>query len=226
MGNSTMPDGSKPVNRVEAILDLVNRRMEELSASRYFHLCKTGDLTKGQLLGTVEQLYCFSTFFERILTRRMSKFNSDSNPALVRLARRHLKEEIGHADLFRKCLLSNGYTNEQVLALSPRTYTKCLFGYLLATVEYEDEIVTNVAIMQVMELIGLNFFESTIRVMTQHGLEASVFEEHAEDDKTHSGQGLDLYRTMSDQRLADSLRVISDLFRVMTAALDDWISGR
>jgi hypothetical protein len=226
MDNSTMHGDTGQTNNVEAILTLINRRMDELSAGKYLHLCKTGDLSRDQLLSTVEQLYCFSIFFERILIRRMAKFSSDSNPALIRLARRHLREEFGHTDMFRKCLLSNGHTSEQIQALSPKAYTKCLFGYLLATVEYEDELVANIAIMQVMELIGLNFFESTCRVMTQHGLEASVFEAHAEDDKTHSGQGLDLYRTMSARLLGDSLRVIDDLFRLMAVTLDDWISLR
>jgi hypothetical protein len=223
MGNSAMWDGDSSLNQVETILGLVNLRMDELFATRYFQLCKAGDLTRDQLMGTIEQLYCFSIFFERILTRRMAKFDSSSNPTLVRLARKHLKEEIGHVDMFLKCLLKNGYTNERMLEVRPKTHTKALFGYLLATVEYEHEVVSNIAIIQVMELIGMHFFDATLAVMQQHRLEASAIELHAEDDKTHSGQGIDLCRTLTREGLGDSLRVINDLFRLMTMALDDWI---
>jgi hypothetical protein len=199
--------------------------MEELAQSRYFQLCRSGELTRAQLLGVIEQLYCFSTLFERILTRRLGALSSRSPEALVRLARWHLREELGHAELFRRSLLRNGRTPEQIRQLAPTAHTKALFGYLLATLEYEDELVTNVAIMQVMELIGLHFFEVSLSVMERHGVEASALAAHAEDDRSHSRQGFDLCSMMDGPVLADAIRVIDDLFRLMASVLEDWIGA-
>jgi len=217
------PHGSPhPITSAEAISIRVNRRMAELAGSRYFRLCRSGEFTRGQLLRVVEQLYCFSVLFERILTRRLSALSSRSPEALVRLARQHLQEEIGHCELFRRALLENGLSPEDIRQLAPTAHTKALFGYLLATVEYEHELVTNVAIMQVMELIGLHFFELSLGAMERHGLDTSAVEAHAEDDRAHCCQGLELCNAMDERLLADAARIIDDLFRLMAFVLDEW----
>lgn len=212
------------VTNIEAVLSRVNRRMDELAGCRYFRLCRSGALTHAQLVRVLEQLYCFSTLFERILTRRLGALTSRSPEGLVLLARRHLREELGHVELFRRSLLRNGRTTEQIKQLAPSAHTKALFGYLLATLEYEHELVTNVAIMQVMELIGLHFFECSFSAMEQLGVEASALAAHAEDDRSHSRQGFDLCSAMDRQTLADAMRVIDDLFRLMAFVLEDWIT--
>jgi len=98
-----------------------------------------------------------------------------------------------------------------------------MFGYLLATVEYEHEIVTNIAIMQVMESIGLHFFEETFKIMEEHGLHSQAFEDHAEDDKVHSERGMDLYMMLGSPVLADAERVISDMFHLMGFVFAEWL---
>lgn len=212
------------VKSLDAVVRRVSRRMDELARSKYFQLCRSGELTRGQLLRVIEQLYCFSTLFERILTRRLGTFTSRSPDALVQMARRHLQEEIGHAELFRGSLLRNGLTPDQIQRLTPTAHTKALFGYLLATLEYEHELVTNVAIMQVMELIGLRFFECSFSAMEQYGVEASALAAHAHDDQAHANLGLELCRELDERTLADAIRVIDDLFRLMASVLDEWVT--
>ena len=60
------------------------------------------------MLEVVKQLYCFSVFFERLLTRRITEYSSRGDQHLLQMAREHLREEIGHAELFRDCLVNNG----------------------------------------------------------------------------------------------------------------------
>lgn len=122
-------------------------------------------MPKERLLEVVQQVYCFSIFFERVLTRRRATSSSSTRRELRDMARNHLREEIGHAALIRRYLESNGLRAEQIDTLTPKAFTKALFGYLLATVDYENELVTNVAIMQVMELLGFHSFGATLSAM-------------------------------------------------------------
>jgi hypothetical protein len=210
--------------RIAQIQSFVAAETRGLLAHRYFALCRSGEVSREQMVDIVKQLYCFSVFFERIIMTRIARHSSAMDARVLRLARKHLREEFGHPELFHQCLLQNGVPAPELNRVAPKMFTKALFGYLLATVEYENEFVTNVAIMQVMEGIAMHFFRSTLPIMELHRLSSAAFKEHSEDDEHHSALGLELATSFDDKTLADCRRIIEDLHRLMGFVLDEWLT--
>jgi len=209
--------------KVKSLRELIQAKNQALLEHRYFRLCQTGELGREQMLEVVKQLYCFSVFFERLLTRRITEYSSRSNPHLLQMAREHLREEIGHAELFRACLENNGISADEVSEIEPKMFTKAMFGYLVATIQHENEYVTNVAIMQVMESIGFLFFSSTLRAMDAHNLSADALVHHTEADEHHPEMGWDLVPSFDEATMSDCRRVVEDLYRLMGFTLDEWL---
>src|SRR6188768_2107236 len=56
-----------------------NRKLRPYSSTATFVRCQTGELGLNQTLEIVKQLYCFSVFFERLLTRRITEDSSRGN---------------------------------------------------------------------------------------------------------------------------------------------------
>jgi hypothetical protein len=134
-----------------------------------------------------------------------------------------LREEIGHSELFSQCLEVNGVSRDELSRVTPKMFTKAMFGYLTATIQHENEYVSNVAIMQVMESIGYHFFSATLKVMQQHDLMARAMEEHAEDDEEHANLGVELAAHFDERTWHDCRRVINDLYRLFGFVLDEWL---
>jgi thiaminase len=197
---------------------------QQLLVHRYFRHCRAGNIERGQLIEIVKQLYCFSVFFERLLTMRIARHSSQMDERILAAAREHLREEIGHAELFQVCLLENGVSAEEIDLLAPSLFTKALFGYLVATVMHENEYVANVAIMQVMEGIGLTFFQATLELMDRHQLSSGVMQQHTEDDLEHWKIGLELADEFDAQTMENCHRVVDDLYRLMGHVLDEWLA--
>jgi hypothetical protein len=210
-------------DRTGSIKRRLDSRMATLRRHSYFKRCHSGALTAPQLLGVAEQLYCFSVYFERLLTRRLSMLPSRTNATILEISRQHLAEEIGHAKIFRGYLQSHGLTAAQVDALAPKTYTRALFGYLLATLEYENEFVANIAIVQVMELIALNFFTATRAAINKVGLGDGPFELHSVADDGHAELGLELCGGFDEHTLQASETAIDDLFVLMPHVFEEWL---
>jgi hypothetical protein len=210
-------------DRAGTIKKRLDSRMATLQQHSYFQRCHSGTLTAPQLLAVAEQLFCFSVYFERLLTRRLSRLSSQTHATILEISRQHLAEEIGHAKIFRGYLLSHGHTAAQVDALAPKTYTRALFGYLLATLEYENEFVANIAIVQVMELIALNFFTATRIAINKVGLGDGPFELHSVADDGHAELGLDLCGSFNAQTLRASETAIDDLFVLMPHVFEEWL---
>jgi hypothetical protein len=137
-----------------------------------------------------------------------------------------MREEIGHAQMFRDCLIANGVSSSELDDVAPNTFTKAMFGYLTVTIQHENEYVSNVAIMQVMESIGLHFFSATLAVMQRHGMAAEALSQHAEDDEEHSKLGLELAGQFDPRTMSDCKRVIDDIYRLMNFVLEDWMTPR
>jgi thiaminase len=212
--------GDEKVARIRGLLESKN---DELLRHAYFKRCHANQISREQLIAVVKQLYCFSVFFERILARRIAEYSTLKNFRIIQLARKHLSEEVGHAEMFRDCLVSNGVSSEEVANLAPAAFTKALFGYLTVTVQHESEYVSNVAIMQVMEGIGYNFFASTLKVMQSHGMLADAMIQHTDADEGHSLLGLDLVAEFDSATFSDCVRVIDDLYLLMGHVLDEWL---
>lgn len=214
----------EPVDsKVQSLRELISAKNQTLLEHRYFRLCQTGELDRGQMLELVKQLYCFSVFFERLLTRRITEYSSRADRRLLQMAREHLREEIGHAELFRACLESNGISADEVSNIEPKLFTKAMFGYLVATIQHENEYVTNVAIMQVMESIGFLFFSNTLQAMGAHNLSAEALVHHTEADEHHPEMGWELVPSFDEDTMADCRRVVDDLYRLMGFTLDEWL---
>src|SRR6187455_2178759 len=86
--------------KIIEIRDLINDKMGILLRHRYFWASRSGALSREQLLEITKQIYCFSIFYERLLTRRISCYSSNMDRDLLRRAREHMMKEVGHADLF------------------------------------------------------------------------------------------------------------------------------
>ena len=171
----------------------------------------------------MKNLYCFSIFFERLLARRIAEYSSDRDPRVIQIAREHFRDEIGHAKLFRDCLLGNGVSAVEIEQLSPSMFTKAMFGYLTATIQHENEYVANVAIMQVMEGIGFHFFSATLKVMESQNMLADAMVQHTDDDEDHANLGLELSVEFDKATMKSCQRVVDDLYRLMSFVLDDWM---
>ncbi|MFZ5892166.1 MAG: hypothetical protein ACOY0T_14005 [Myxococcota bacterium] len=210
-------------DNVRVLRELIHAKNQSLSDHRYFRMCQARELGREQMLEIVKQLYCFSVFFERLLTRRITEYSSRSDPRLLQMAREHLREEIGHAELFRECLLSNGVNPDAIALIDPKMFTKAMFGYLVATIQHENEYVANIAIMQVMESIGYLFFSETLRVMDAHSLSAAALVQHTEADEHHPEMGWEFVPGFDERTMIDSVRVVEDLYRLMGFMLDEWL---
>jgi pyrroloquinoline quinone (PQQ) biosynthesis protein C len=210
-------------NRLEQIQRLIAARNEQLLEHEYFRRCRAGRISRTELIEIVKQLYCFSVFFERLLARRIATYSSACDFRVVAMARAHMREEIGHAQLFRDCLAANGVAKPELEQLSPAMFTKAMFGYLTVTIMHENEFVSNVAIMQVMEGIGYHFFSATLKIMQSQNMLAEPMAQHSEDDEDHANWGLDFIREFDETTMQDTCRVIDDLYRLMSFVLDEWL---
>lgn len=212
--------------KVTQIRNLIERKNAVLLEHEYFRRCRSRQIDREQAIGIVKHLYCFSVFFERLLARRIAEHSSIKDPNLLALARAHLREEIGHAELFRQCLETNGIAASEVIKLSPATFSKAMFGYLTVTIQHENEYVTNVAIMQVMESIGYHFFAATVDLLTSHDIVAQAIAEHAEADKDHANLGIDMIGRLDEESMSDCYRIVSDVYRLMWHVLTEWLGTR
>lgn len=197
-----------------------------VSQHPYFRRCRAKQIKRSEGIQVVKHLYCFSIFFERLLARRITEHSTIKDPYVLALARQHLREEIGHAELFRQCLEANGVSSTEVMTLAPSTFTKAMFGYLTVTIQHESEYVANVAIMQVMESIGYHFFAATLEMLNSHGIVARAIAEHAEADVEHANLGIELLGRLDDGALKDCYRVVADIYRLMSFVLAEWLGVR
>src|SRR6478609_7354877 len=115
--------------------DLIKTKNDALMQHRYFQLCRTNGISRSGTLELMKQLYCFSVFYERLLAKRIVTHHSKRDDRVLAIARHHLREEVGHPELFREALRANGVSESELETLSPRMFTKALFGYLSATVD-------------------------------------------------------------------------------------------
>jgi thiaminase len=205
------------------VRQLVQLRLQEFLSHTYFAQCEDGSLPRPTVLKIVQQLYCMSTFFVRILTRRLSHFSSLTSPSLVSASREHLLDEIGHPEMFLRCLRDNGTSDGEIEAITPSCFLKALFGYLIATLEYEREQVVTVALFQVMETAALHYFTRTMELMQKLELHVEAVGEHVEADVGHADIGLEPDVLFDERTMNDIRRVTNDLFQLMEAALDEWL---
>lgn len=210
--------------RVTLIRQLLAENDAALLRHPYFALCEREELGRAKLLEVIKQMYCFSVFFERILTRRIARYSSDMDVNIADISREHLRSEIGHAALFRQCLLSNGVSPAEMDQVTPKMFTKAMFGYLVATIDHENEYVSNVAIMQVMETIGYHVFRATLHVLSTHGMIAQAFIDHADADEEHRHLGLELAAGFDGPTMQASTRIIGDLYRLMDFMLTEFLA--
>jgi ferritin-like protein len=214
------------VERIAEVKSLIETKNAELLAHEYFRLCRENLLAREQVLDVVRQLYCFSVFFERLLARRIAEYSSAMDPRVITMAREHMREEIGHAQMFADTLRANGISSNEIDKLEPAMFTKAMFGYLTVTIQHENEFVSNVAIMQVMESIGYHFFSGTLGAMRTHDMLADAMVQHSEDDEHHSELGLDLIAELDARTMRDCKRVIEDIYRLMGFVLNEWLGVR
>lgn len=212
--------GQKRVQRIRQLLESSNAA---LLCHRYFQMCRANQLDRERVLGVLKEVYCFSVFFERLLTRRVSDYPNGRDPRVLKIARDHLRNELGHVELFRQCLLANGVSSGELANVAPKMFTKAMFGYLTTTILHENEYVTNVAMMQVMESIGFHFFKETLGVMQLQSMSADAFARHVEEDERHLEEGMDLIAQFDDETTDTAVAVIQDLYRLMGFMLDEWL---
>jgi hypothetical protein len=211
--------------KVEIVQQLIARKNRELLDHRYFGMCRSRLIDRERMIEVIKHLYCFSVYFERILARRITEYSSAKDPGILALARAHMREEIGHAELFRRCLELNGVSHAEIHRLEPATFTKAMFGYLTVTIQYESEYVSNVVIMQVMESIGYHFFTATLKLMQSHALAADAMVQHSEDDLEHANLGLEFISSFNPATMRDCCRTIDDVYRLMPLVFDEWLGS-
>jgi pyrroloquinoline quinone (PQQ) biosynthesis protein C len=209
------------VQRVLRLIEEQNTLL--LDQHPYFVRCRAKQIDREQAIAIMKQLYCFSTFFERLLARRVTEHSGLKDQHALVIARKHLREELGHVELFRECLQANGVSADEVEELTPPTFTKAMFGYLTVTIQYESEYVTNVALIQVMERIGYHFFRTTLELLQSHGIAAGPVGAHAQEDIEHAQLGLELLAQLDDNGLDDCCRTIKDVYRLMSFMLAEWL---
>jgi pyrroloquinoline quinone (PQQ) biosynthesis protein C len=209
--------------KMRRMRELIRMKNEALLSHRYFRMCRAKELEQRQLMHVLKQVYCFSTFFERLLTRRVTEYPNHRDPRVLKIARDHLRNEMGHVDLFRQCLLENGVAQDEIAAVAPKMFTKAMFGYLTTTILHENEYVTNVAMMQVMESIGYYFFKETLSVMQRQAMSAAAFADHVEADEHHLEEGFELIAQFDRETTEHAVSVIEDLYRLMEFMLDEWL---
>jgi hypothetical protein len=209
--------------KANALRREVTVRTEALQRHRYFELCRSKHISRPQMMEIIEQLYCFSVFFERLLTLRVARYTSNMDHRVLSMARSHLREEFGHAGLFLQCLVENGMSQEDARRIQPKMFTRALYGYLTSVINHENEYVANVAIMQAMESLGYLFFTATLPVMRHHKMASVAMEQHSADDEEHSKLGIEFAEEFDDETLTRSLATIADLYRLMGFVLDEWL---
>jgi hypothetical protein len=217
------PRASDGATQVREFRKLLKSKNEALREHKYFRMCRNQELSPQHIVEVVKQLYCFSVFFERLLTRRITEYSTHRDQRILDLAREHLREEIGHTRLFHDCLARNGTNPEEIANVAPKMFTKALFGYLSTTLQHENEYVANVAIMQVMESIGFYFFTETSNAMKAHGMADEAITHHVEADEHHPEIGADLVADFDEATMANSVRVVHDIYRLMAFVLDEWM---
>jgi hypothetical protein len=201
----------------------VDRQVEKLLKTPFFTACRAGRVGRPEMLAILPQLYTFSLYFERIITRRVATYSTRAEPVLLEKAREHMVDEIGHARMFHDVLRSVGWSSERIEAIKPSGMTKAVFGYMLATIDYDDALVTNVAIMQVLETIGQHFFSHSLEIMKELGLPLKSMQAHTEADDEHSLIGYDLYDQMDAKTLDHALHVVRELFSLMARMITSWL---
>lgn len=206
--------------RIQQRMEVKNR---QLLKQPYFQLCRTKEITRLQVIDVIKQVYCFSFFFERLLSRRIADSAEGGDARVLAIARHHLREELGHVVLFKDCLNENGVPDREIAELKPTTFTRAVFGYLLATIQHENEYVSNVAVIQVMETIGSLFFAATLEAMQLHRMPANAMFQHSEEDAEHASLGLELLADMDEPSIRDCERVIDDLYRLMGLMFEEWL---
>jgi hypothetical protein len=174
----------------------------------------------------IEQMYCLSIFFERLLTLRIARHSSDMDWRVLRLARQHLHEEFGHPELFRQCLIDNGVAAGAIARIRPTLFTRALYGYLLATITHENEYVTNAAMTQAMENLAVLCFTATLPLAEHHKIIGKVLAHHSEHDDEHALLGIDLAHEVDEETFKRSLAAIRELHRLMGFVLDEWLGPR
>jgi pyrroloquinoline quinone (PQQ) biosynthesis protein C len=209
--------------KIQHMREIIGAKNQALLSHRYFQMCRSSRMNREQVLDVLKQVYCFSRCFERLLTRRVTEYGNGRDERVLAIARGHLRNEIGHVDLFRQCLLENGVSQAELNRLAPKMFTKAMFGYLTATILHENEYVTNVAMMQVMESIGYHFFKETLAIMQLQGMQAEAFAQHAEDDERHLEEGYELIGQFDKETTETTLGVVTDLYRLMEFMLDEWL---
>jgi hypothetical protein len=219
-------DTRSGTNRIDAIRREVQAGTESIGRHRYFELCRSREIGRAQLMEIIGQLYCFSVFFERLLTLRIAYYSSNMDGRVLALARTHLKEEFGHASLFFKCLAENGMPVEEIKQIKPKMFTRAMYGYLAAIITHENEFVANIAIMQAMESLGWQFFSATLPVLEHHKMMSEAMKAHSEDDEEHSKLGLEFAEGFDDATLSTSVATIRDVYRLMGFVLDEWLGRR
>jgi hypothetical protein len=202
----------------------IERSNQVLLEHTYFKRCRAGLISRDQVIEIIKHLYSFSVCFERLLARRISEYSDAKDPRILALARQHMREEIGHAELFRACLEQNHVPFEEIVGLAPSTFTRALFGYLTVTIQHENEYVANVAIMQVMESIGYHFFSATLQLMHGHGMVSEAMAQHSQDDVEHANLGIDLVDSFDPRTMRACMHTIADIYRLMSLVLDEWLS--
>src|SRR5580765_3965243 len=70
-------DTRSGTNRIDAIRREVQAGTESIGRHRYFELCRSREIGRAQLMEIIGQLYCFSVFFERLLTLRIAYYSSN-----------------------------------------------------------------------------------------------------------------------------------------------------
>jgi pyrroloquinoline quinone (PQQ) biosynthesis protein C len=210
-------------DKAAVVQHLIEQKNRDLLEHQYFRMCRARLIDRERMLDVVRHLYCFSVYFERILARRITEYSSAKDPRILAIARAHMREEIGHAELFRACLEANGVGETEIRQLEPNTFTKAMFGYLTVTIQYESEYVSNVVIMQVMESIGYHFFSATLKLMQSHALVADAMVQHSEDDLEHANLGLELISSFDEATLRDCCRTIEGIYQLMPLVFDEWL---
>jgi hypothetical protein len=221
-----LPERTAGLQGVEAIRREVAAATETIGRHRYFELCRSKQISRPQLMEIIQQLYCFSVFFERLLTLRIARYTSNMDGRVLTMARKHLLEEFGHASLFFKCLAENGMPVDEIHQIKPKMFTRAMYGYLEAIITHENEFVANVAIMQAMESLGFQFFSATLPVLEHHKMMADAMVAHSEDDAEHSKLGLEFAEGFDDATLSTSVATIREVYRLMGFVLDEWLGRR
>lgn len=220
---SLLQKNSEGQRKLAEILKLVDGHMESLLRHDYFQACRAGALGRSQMVTILQQLYCFSRLFERLITRRLATLSPRAPESIIDVARQHIRDEIGHPAMFRRVLLDLGMTREECNRLVPSAHTMALYGYMLVLMEDESEIVFSVAMFQFLEAAGFQFFNAMLPLIAQIGEARHAFVEHAEHDAGHEMMGLEDVILFDEQVRVDCQRVLPNLFCLAENVLKEWM---